>query len=229
MFQQPKRKSTTNPIMSKADKIRKFYQVLHKHYGPQNWWPAESTLECIVGAILTQNTSWENASRAVERLKSQGIMTVEALNRVSEEQLATLIRSSGYYNQKAKKIKRFIRFLNENFSGDLEAMFNTETSRLREMLLGIKGIGPETADSILLYAGNKPVFVVDKYTYRILNRHGIIPEDASYHEMQELLTQSLKEDADLFNEYHALIVRVGKEHCGKKAQCKGCPLEYDLS
>ncbi len=213
----------------KAKRLQEFYHVLYKHYGPQHWWSAESTLECIVGAILTQNTSWENASKAIEKLKYQGVMTVEALSEIPSKELAILIRSSGYYNQKAEKIKRFMRFLNENFRGDLEKMFDTETPKLREMLLGIKGIGPETADSILLYAGNKPVFVVDKYTHRILNRHGMIPEDASYHEIQELFTQSLKEDSHLFNEYHALIVRVGKEHCKRKAKCKGCPLEYDLS
>jgi Uncharacterized protein related to Endonuclease III len=146
---------------------------------------------------------------------------------LSTEKLAGLIRPSGYFNQKAIKIKNFIAFVLENYDGSLEKMFEEETQTLREKLLGIKGIGPETADSILLYAGRKPVFVVDAYTYRILSRHGLVPEETNYGEMQELFMESLPEDAQLFNEYHALLVKLGKEQCRKKPTCEGCPLEHD--
>lgn len=214
--------------MDKTGKIREFYEVLYRRYGQQHWWPAETRFECIIGAILTQNTSWENASKAVSKLKSEIRLTPENLRDIPEHTLAGLIRTSGYYNQKAKKIRSFINFLFTNYSGNLDTMFSEDKQVLRNMLLGIKGIGPETADTILLYAGEKPVFVVDKYTYRILSRHMIIPESADYNEISELFTLSLAEDYRLYNEYHALIVRLGKEHCRANPLCNGCPLQYDL-
>ncbi len=209
-------------------KIREFYHVLYQTYGPQNWWPAESKFECIIGTILTQNTSWNNAEKAISNLKNCINLTIEGIDSLSHERLSGLIRPAGYFNIKSKRIKNFIRFLVEEFSGNIDRMFETETRDLREKLLGISGIGPETADSILLYAGEKPVFVIDSYTYRIMSRHMIIPEDSVYPEMQELFMKSLEEDSSVFNEYHALIVALAKKHCRKKPQCEGCPLEYDL-
>lgn len=214
--------------MTNSERIRKFYQVLHKKFGPQGWWPAETALECILGAILTQNTSWKNVEKAIDNLKRENLVSIERLNLINAEELALLIRPSGYYNQKAIKIKKFISFLVDEFSGSLERMFATEKSHLRKKLLSIKGIGPETADSIMLYAGGIPVFVVDAYTWRVLYRHGLAPEVTSYSEIQELFADSLSEDAGMFNEYHALLVKLGKEHCRKREPiCSGCPLEYD--
>ncbi len=214
--------------MTNSERIRKFYQALYKKFGPQGWWPAETALECILGAVLTQSTSWKNVEKAIDNLRRGNLISVEGINSITADELVLLIRPSGYYNQKAIKIKNFISFLVDEFSGSLELMFATERSQLRKKLLSIKGIGPETADSIMLYAGGIPVFVVDAYTWRVLLRHGLAPEATSYDEIQELFTDSLSEDAAIFNEYHALLVRLAKEHCKKRDPvCSGCPLEYD--
>ncbi|HXG31670.1 MAG TPA: endonuclease III domain-containing protein [Thermodesulfobacteriota bacterium] len=213
--------------MSRSKRIREFYNALYKRYGPQGWWPASNELECMLGAILTQNTAWKNVERALENLKREGLISIEKLASIPLHSLANLIRPSGYFNQKAVKIKNLVRFIIEDYGGDLRRMFEEDKEKLREGLLGIKGIGPETADSIMLYAGNKPVFVVDSYTYRVLSRHGLIPEEAGYGEIQELFMDSFPEDARLFNEYHALLVKLGKEHCRRSPLCEGCPLEYD--
>ncbi|HSC36002.1 MAG TPA: endonuclease III domain-containing protein, partial [Thermodesulfobacteriota bacterium] len=214
--------------MTNSERIRKFYQALHKKFGPQGWWPGESALECILGAILTQNTSWKNVEKAIDNLKRENLISVEDLSLIKADELAELIRPSGYYNQKALKIKNFISFLVDEFSGSLDSMFATEKPHLRKKLLSIKGIGPETADSIMLYAGGIPVFVVDAYTWRVLHRHGLVPEQTSYDEIQEIFTDSLADDAGMFNEYHALLVKLAKEHCKKRDPiCSGCPLEYD--
>lgn len=213
--------------MNVPTRIRKFYESLYGRYGPQNWWPAESELECILGTILTQNTSWKNVEKAFENLKSRDLISVQKLDSISTEELAKLIRPSGYYNQKAIKIKTFIGYVSKTYDGDLGRMLREDTHQLRQRLLSIKGIGPETADSILLYALKKPVFVIDTYTYRVLSRHSMIPKETSYQEMQELVMDSVPNDVQVFNEYHALLVKVGKEHCKRKALCVGCPLEYD--
>lgn len=214
--------------MSRSERIRKFYLDLFDRYGPQGWWPGESGIECILGAILTQNTSWKNVEKAIDNLRRDNLISIERLNLITTDELARLIKSSGYYNQKAVKIKTFIHFVIQEYSGSLEKMFAEESSELRKKLLGIKGIGPETADSIMLYAGGIPVFVVDTYTYRILSRHGLVPENTTYKEIQELFMDSLENDSKTFNEYHALLVKLGKEHCKKGSPvCKGCPLEYD--
>ena len=214
--------------MTRSERIKNFYRDLFGRYGPQGWWPGNSVLECVLGAILTQNTSWNNVEKAIDNLKRDNLISIESLNMITTDELAQLIRSSGYYNQKAVKIKTFIRFVIQEFSGSLEKMFAEPSSELRKKLLGIKGIGPETADSIMLYAGGIPVFVVDTYTYRILSRHGLVHENTSYEEIQELFTDSLEKDSETFNEYHALLVKLGKEHCKKNSPvCKGCPIEYD--
>ncbi|TFG77672.1 MAG: endonuclease III domain-containing protein [Thermodesulfobacteriales bacterium] len=214
--------------MSTPDRIKNIYRLLYKEYGPQGWWPGDSQLESILGAILTQNTSWNNVEKAINNLKELDLISVEKLTMLTTRELAQLIKSSGYFNQKAIKIKNFITFLYDNYEGGLEKMFEEEISELRNKLLQIKGIGPETADCIILYGGNKPIFVIDTYTYRVLSRHGLVPEQTSYNEMQELVMDSLADDTQMFNEYHALLVRVGKEHCRKQNPiCAGCPLEED--
>ncbi|MGQ0794407.1 MAG: endonuclease III domain-containing protein [Deltaproteobacteria bacterium] len=197
-------------------------------YGPQGWWPSDSPLECILGAILTQNTSWTNVERAIGNLKAGGMILIERLAAIDTPSLAEVIRPSGYFNQKAQKIKNFIRFLGDSYNGNLDEMLASDTEVLRRQLLDVKGIGAETADSILLYAAGKTVFVVDAYTHRILSRHGIIPQETNYEEMQDAFMRALPDEAGIFNEYHALLVRLGKERCRKKSPlCAGCPLEDD--
>jgi endonuclease-3 related protein len=202
-----------------------FYDKLRADLGPQNWWPARTPFEVIVGAILTQNTAWVNVERAIANLRRERLLTPAALQRVPLAKLARLVRPSGYFRQKAKKLKAFVRFLRERFGGSLVRMFRTPTAELREMLLAVHGIGPETADSILLYAGQHPVFVVDAYTKRVLARHGLVGEKAGYEEVRALFERKLPRDAQLYNEYHALLVQVGKNWCRpREPQCAACPL-----
>ena len=190
-----------------------------------HWWPAKTPFEVIVGTILTQNTAWVNVERAIANLRRERLLTPRGLERVPLGRLARLVRPSGYFRQKAKKLKAFVRFLRERFGGSLERMFRTPTAQLREQLLGVHGIGPETADSILLYAGNHPIFVVDAYTKRILLRHGLAGEMAGYEEIRDLFESALPRDARLFNEFHALLVNVGKNWCrAKNPRCSECPL-----
>lgn len=210
-----------------SQRIRNFYSLLHDRYGPQDWWPAETRLECATGAILTQNTSWKNVEKAIAALRENSMLSAEKLRSVSHEQLAVLIRPCGYHNLKARRLKNFIDFLFAGYGGEMENMLAEDTEKLREKLLSVNGIGEETADSILLYALGKPVFVVDNYSRRILRRHRLIPERASYAKIQELFVQSLPADAEVFGEYHALIVKTGKLHCTKTPRCEGCPLEHD--
>ena len=208
-------------------RITNIFEYLFGHYGPQNWWPADDAFECAIGAILTQNTSWKNAELAINNIKSKMSLNIRNISDIPVEKLSQLIKPSGYYNQKVLRLKRLVGFLNKEFDGKWENMLHINKNELRHKLLSIKGIGPETADTILLYALNKPVFIADKYTYRIFYRHGIIPRNCSYEEMQKIFTENLVEDSWLFNEYHALIVRLGKNHCGKKANCHKCPLDKD--
>lgn len=214
--------------MNTKARLKSIYGSLLKRYGPQNWWPGDSPLECVIGAVLTQNTAWTNVEKAIANLKSHALLSMDGLLGVATAELARLIRPSGYYNQKAKKIKRFVEFLAKDYEGDLDKLFKENAPTLRCKLLALNGIGPETADSIVLYAARKPVFVIDAYTTRIMQRHGLVPSETSYHEVQELFTDRLALDTEMFNEFHALLVRVGKEHC-KKANplCSGCPLESD--
>ncbi len=209
------------------NRIQNIFEYLFKHYGPQSWWPADDPFECVVGAILTQNTAWKNAEFAIRNLKSHMVLNEKNLSDMPTEELVQLIKPSGYYNQKAFRLKSIVNFINQEFDGKTENMALADKDELRSKLLSINGLGPETVDTILLYALNKPVFVVDKYTYRIFHRHGLLPMDCSYEEMQEMFMDSLEEDPAVFNEYHALIVKVGKEHCGKRASCDKCPLAED--
>ncbi|OIP64338.1 MAG: endonuclease [Nitrospirae bacterium CG_4_9_14_3_um_filter_53_35] len=208
-----------------AQRLLRIYKILYAHYGPQHWWPADSRFEVIVGAILTQNTNWKNVEKAITNLKAEGILSPQALHKVSRQRLSRLIRSSGYFNIKTDRLKSFMDFMMSGYGGDLKAMFRGKTEILREKLLNIKGIGPETADSILLYAAGRPVFVVDAYTRRVLSRHGLCEDKASYHQIQSLFMENLAPDVRMFNEYHALLVSAGKRHCTSKPVCSGCPLQ----
>ncbi len=205
--------------------LPEFYEALYAALGPQDWWPARTPFEVIVGAILAQSTAWGNVERAVSRLRQARLLTPRGIEHMPLGKLARLVRPSGYFRQKAKKLKAFVRFLRREFGGSLARMFRTPTAQLRRMLLGVHGIGPETADSILLYAGNHPIFVVDAYTRRILLRHGLVDAQAGYEEIRRLFEQSLPRDPRLYNEYHALLVHVGKTWCRPRvARCDECPL-----
>lgn len=200
------------------------YRRLHRHYGDLRWWPGETPLEISVGAILTQNTAWTNVEKAIKRLKQARSLSVAALARMTHNRLAPLIRSAGYFNVKARRLKNFISFLEARYNGSLTKMFKQKSDTLREELLSVNGVGPETADSILLYAGEKPVFVIDAYTKRILSRHGVLPYDKSYEEFQRLFMDRLPRDTALYNQYHAMFVIIGKEFCRRQPLCDSCPL-----
>ena len=211
--------------MSTCETLTKIYQLLFDYFGPQHWWPGESKFEIITGAILTQNTSWSNVEKAIANLKSADLLTPERLCNLDVPKLAGYIRPAGYFNIKAKRLGNFLAWLFENYDGLLENLENIDTEQLRVELLAIKGIGPETADSILLYAFDREVFVVDAYTARVAVRHGLIEPGAEYEQLRELFQSNLSPDIKLFNEYHALLVRVGKQFCRPKAGCSGCPLD----
>ena len=207
------------------NKVCEIYEILLNHFGPQEWWPGETPFEVMVGAVLTQNTNWVNVSRAIENLKKENLLSFGKMHDLAVELLAEKIRPAGYFNLKAKRLKNLMDFIDGEYNGSLTAMFKEDAVSLREKILTVKGIGPETADSILLYAGNMPVFVVDTYTHRIFCRHAIIAEEDGYYEIQDYFMLSLPEEVELFNEYHALIVRLGKEFCKKsKPLCSHCPL-----
>ena len=208
-----------------SEQLTEIYQVLFDRFGPQNWWPGETQFEIITGAILTQNTSWSNVEKAIMNLKTANMLTAENLYHLDITKLSELIKPAGYYNIKAQRLKSFLAWLFQNHDGQLTNLENLDTDYLRIELLGIKGIGRETADSILLYAFNRPIFVVDAYTARVAVRHGLIEPDPDYEQLQELFQSNLPQDTQLFNEYHALLVRVGKEFCRPKARCSRCPLE----
>ena len=209
--------------------LQEVYEQLLAQLGPQHWWPGETPWEVIVGAILVQNTSWKNVERAIENLREADLMTPEGLYGLRVEELAELIRPAGYYQLKARRLRNLLEWLFEHYDGSLEAMFATSLGTLREELLSVKGIGPETADSILLYAGNLPSFVVDTYTHRILARHGWIEFETDYHGLQDHCASSLPQDVALYNEFHALLVHVGHHFCAKRApKCEECPLRDRL-
>jgi len=216
--------------MEEKDILLKIYNSLYNFFGPLNWWPGDSPFEIIVGAILTQNTAWSNVEKAINNLKKENLLDSQELYRINQEELAQLIKPSGYYNIKAQRLKNFVTFFVEEFDGSVEKMFSGDGKKLREELLKINGIGPETADSILLYAGDKPFFVVDAFTKRIFSRHKLISEDASYHQIQEFFSQNLDSDVELFNEFHAQIVMLGKTICtNKNPDCSKCPIAYLIS
>lgn len=200
--------------MSTRQKLQSIYQRLFDYYGPQHWWPADEPFEVIIGAILTQSTAWVNVEKAIHNLKQAGVLDPESITRISESELAELVRPSGYYNVKANKIKAFVDQMKGYAS--LENMLSPDVPQLREELLSIYGVGQETADSIILYAAEKPVFVIDAYTHRIMERLGMNPSPGDYAALQSLFMTNLPHQLELFNEYHALLVQHGKHVCKKK-------------
>jgi endonuclease-3 related protein len=205
--------------------LTEIYKLLFDRFGPQHWWPGETQFEIMVGAVLTQNTNWANVEKAIANLKTADLLTPEKLNSLDAARLARLIRPAGYFNIKAKRLKNFLAWLLNDYAGRLESLDAVSTDRLREQLLAVNGIGRETADSILLYALNREIFVVDAYTARMAVRHRLIDPDADYERIRDLFQSNLPPDRKLFNEYHALLVRLGKEFCRPSPRCTGCPLE----
>lgn len=208
-----------------SEQLLDIYQRLDQYFGPLNWWPAENRFEVIVGAVLTQNTNWKNVEKSIDTLKRANLLSFDALLHMSVEQLANLIRSSGYYNLKARRLKNLLQMIAQEYEADLTLFFSQQTSTAREALLQVKGIGPETADSILLYAGEHPTFVIDAYTHRILSRHHLVPESCDYQTMYDLFMENLDHDVAMFNQYHALMVKTAKRFCKKREPlCDECPL-----
>lgn len=205
--------------------LETIYDRLVSTFGPQHWWPGDTPFEVAVGAILTQNTNWANVEKAVLNLKREKALSAKILHRMPAPHLAGLIRPAGYFNIKAKRLKNFVNFLIKDYQGSMKRMAKENLTIIRHKLLSVNGIGPETADSIILYALEKPVFVIDAYTKRILSRHTILHHDASYEIYQKLFHQGLSSNVSLFNEYHALMVRLAKDFCRPKPRCSGCPLE----
>ena len=260
-IQLPNYRITQLPNPSASPRLRgeipSYYTALLARYGPQNWWPARSRFEVIVGAYLTQNTNWSNVEKAMLNLRRARALSVTAMRAIALDKLETLVRPSGYFRQKARNLKTFIAFLDTQYSGSLSRLFAEPTTKLRAELLELNGVGPETADSILLYAGNHPVFVVDAYTRRVLLRHGTINEKTGYEEIRAMIEQAISSSeaesliaknvvsyprhpvsrmsssarsvlAQHYNELHALIVRVGNHYCRAKPICEGCPLQSFL-
>lgn len=201
------------------------YQQLYNHFGPRHWWPADSPFEVVVGAILTQNTNWKNVEKAIFNLKQTDALNADKILACSSGKLEALIRPSGFFRQKSERLKLFCQHLHDNHSGDLGAWLKQDLEKVRAELLGLKGIGPETADSILLYAGQRPSFVIDAYTNRIFSRLGLLPEKPKYESTRQMFMDELPPEVQLYNEYHALIVIHAKEFCRKKPLCANCPLK----
>jgi endonuclease-3 related protein len=212
-----------------ARALRRYYRRLYRHFGPQHWWPGRTRFEVILGALLTQNTAWANVEKALGNLRREAGLSPEKLAHVPAPKLARWLRPSGYFRQKARAVRGFLHHLNNHYRGSLGRLLGRPTAELRHELLSLRGIGPETADSILLYAAGRPVFVIDAYTRRVLARHGLARAGASYAELQEFFHRHLPADAGLFNEYHALLVAVGKSYChSRNPNCAACPLGPEL-
>jgi endonuclease III related protein len=204
--------------------LLQIYGCLSKTFGPQHWWPAKSPFEVMAGAVLTQSAAWSNVEKALRNLKNAGALSPEAIRALPQDTLAQLVRPSGYYNAKAKKLKALTEWLG-GYGDSLDKAFGGDTEKIRIALLEVHGIGPETADSILLYAAGRPVFVIDAYTRRAISRLGLASGDESYDALQRLFAANLPADAALFNEYHALLVRLAKESCRKQPLCGDCCLK----
>jgi endonuclease-3 related protein len=209
---------------NKKEKLLTVYKALYKYSGPQKWWPAKTRFEVIAGAILTQNTAWSNVEKAINNLRRSGLLLPEKIRQIDNRSLAARLRPAGYYNIKAKRLKNFVSFLYSQYGGSIDKLSSEDTDKLRRSLLNVNGIGPETCDSIMLYALNKKVFVVDAYTKRVFSRHGFFKESCDYHAVQKYFMNNLPKSERLYNEYHALIVRLAKEFCRTKPACDGCPL-----
>ncbi|MFW6154012.1 MAG: endonuclease III domain-containing protein [Planctomycetota bacterium] len=208
-----------------SDTLTAMYDAMVSRFGHQGWWPGDGAMEVCVGAILTQNTNWTNVEKAIANLKAANVLSVTALNALEAPAVAELIRPAGYYNRKAKRLKNFVHAVAADWGEDLPAFLDRSVSTLRDDLLAINGIGRETADSIILYAAGKPTFVVDAYTARIGARHQLFDPEADYEEIKETFESALPEQADLFNDYHAQLVAVGKHYCRpRNPKCRSCPL-----
>lgn len=204
------------------------YWKLYHHFGPQDWWPAETPFEVVIGAILTQNTAWVNVEQAISSLKSENLLDAECLITLPGDKLENLIRPAGYFRQKTERLKAISQLIIEDFDGDLDSLFSQPLQKARRTLLAVKGLGPETADSILLYAGEKPIFVIDAYTKRISHRLGLTDRE-KYRDLQRLFERNLPLDIGLYQEFHALLVALGKNNCRKVPQCGPCPLGEDCA
>ena len=208
--------------------MEEIYQKLLDHFGPQNWWPARTAFEVMVGAVLTQNTNWGNVEKALVNLRDAGMLELDKMEALPTALLAEYIRPAGYYNVKAARLHNLLAMIRDQYTLSLDELFAEDSETLRRVLLAVNGIGPETADSILLYAADRPFFVVDTYTGRIMGRHGFIEQACSYEELQDIFTDSLSTDVALFKEFHALLVQTGKIFCKKsKPACAQCPLYID--
>jgi len=217
----PKNKAVTQTL------LMSMYGALVARFGHRNWWPADSPFEVCIGAILTQNTAWKNVAKAIDNLKA-GVLDSIKIYRTDHEELAQIIKPAGYFNVKATRLRNFVNHLVEKHGGDLDSLFSSPLAKLREELLSVKGIGKETADSMILYAANKPIFVVDAYTKRVLYRHGLVSENADYDSMQSLFEANLPADVALFNDFHAQLVAVGHHYCKRIPLCEECPLQSHL-
>lgn len=204
--------------------LMRLYDRMYRHTGDLHWWPGETPIEICVGAILTQNTAWKNVEKAIAELKAAKALSVRALGKMAHGRLAKLIRSAGYFNVKAKRLKNFIAHVETRHGGSLDAMLAQPAEELRAELLSINGVGPETADSIVLYAAAKPIFVIDAYTKRILSRHKVLPLEKSYDDFQALFARALAPNVPLYNQYHAMFVRIGNRFCRATPRCSECPL-----
>lgn len=208
--------------------LHRIYTKLYRHFGRQYWWPADSRLEVVIGTVLTQNTAWSNVEKAIDNLRRNKLLSLRRLAAVDTKKLARIIRPAGYFNVKAARLKNVLEFIRSRYKGDIGNARRLQILSVRQELLGINGVGPETADSILLYALGKPSFVVDAYTRRIFSRLHAIADGASYEQIQGLFMKHLPKDARLFNEFHALLVRLGKEYCKKtNPRCPQCPLRNE--
>lgn len=210
-------------------RVRQLFETLITAFGPQGWWPGETPFEIALGAILTQNTAWTNVARVIADLKAEGLLHPRALQELPQAELARRLRPVGYYNLKAARVHNFLAVFARFFDGALHQLDAWDTEVLRRRLLEVKGIGPETADSILLYAFQRPTFVVDAYTFRILGRHALVWDPCSYEELRQFFLDHLPRDLSLFQEFHALLVRLGKDYCRPTPRCQGCPLESWLT
>jgi endonuclease-3 related protein len=220
--------------MNRRRQLMQLYDALLAEFGPQHWWPAETPFEVMVGAVLTQNTAWANVVKALDRIRSAGALDPHRLHALSQAKLEGLCRPAGYFRVKARRLRNLLNWLHDRYGGDLSRVTAVDAGveprrrarRLRDELLTINGVGPETADSVVLYAFGLPVFVVDAYTYRVLRRHRLIREGADYETMRTMFEEALPEDAALYQEFHALLVQAGKHHCKPTPRCAGCPLEH---
>lgn len=222
-----KKKNSTHLSKKKSKRktlLKDAFQKMFLHFGPRNWWPGETPFEVMVGAILTQNTAWSNVEKAIQNLKKEEILTPHELYALPPSKLARLIQPAGYFRVKTKRLRSILEFLLQECHGNIQKLKAQPLGRLRKKLLEVHGVGPETADSILLYALGKPIFVIDAYTKRILSRHFLTQEGVSYETLQKFFMDHLKPDVDFYNEYHAQIVSVGKDFCRTKPRCRHCPL-----